>query len=54
MVFNLSEKEEQLIYNAKRGECLLSAGNRKIYVNVKVPFYELQIIDEHFKSGDTI
>ena len=52
-VFNLSEKEEQLIYNAKRGECLLSAGNRKIFVNVKVPFYELQIIDEHFKSGDT-
>ena len=53
-VFNLTEKEEELIYNAKRGECLLSAGNRKIFVNVKVPLYELQIIDEHFKSGDTL
>ena len=52
-VFNLSKKEEELIYNAKRGECLLSAGNRKIFVNVKVPFNELQIIDEHFKSGGT-
>lgn len=49
-VFSLSRKEEELIYNAKRGECLLSAGNRKIFVNVKVPHKELQIIDEHFKS----
>lgn len=49
-VFSLSKKEEELIYNAKRGECLLSAGNRKIFVNVKVPHKELQIIDEHFKS----
>lgn len=49
-VFNLSKKEEELIYNAKRGECLLSAGNRKIFVNVKVPYKELQIIDEHFRS----
>ena len=47
-VFNLSKKEEELIYNAKRGECLLSAGNRKIFVNVKVPHKELQVIDEHF------
>ena len=49
-VFSLSKKEEELIYNARRGECLLSAGNRKIFVNVKVPHKELQIIDEHFKS----
>lgn len=49
-VFSLSKKEEELIYNAKRGECLLSAGNRKIFVNIKVPHKELQIIDEHFKS----
>lgn len=49
-VFNLSKKEEELIYNAKRGECLLSAGNRKIFVNVKVPHKELQVIDEHFRS----
>ena len=43
-VFNLSKKEEELIYNAKRGECLLSAGNRKIFVNVKVPHKELQVV----------
>lgn len=49
-VFNLSKKEEELIYNAKRGECLLSSGNRKIFVNVKVPHKELQVIDEHFRS----
>lgn len=49
-VFNLSKKEEELIYNAKRGECLLSAGNRKIFVNVKVPHKELQVIDEYFRS----
>lgn len=49
-IFSLSKKEEELIYNAKRGECLLSAGNRKIFVNVKVPHKELQIIDEHFRS----
>ena len=49
-VFSLSKKEEELIYNAKSGECLLSAGNRKIFVNVKVPHKEIQIIDEHFKS----
>lgn len=49
-VFNLSKKEEELIYNAKRGECLLSAGNRKIFVNVKVSHKELQVIDEHFRS----
>ena len=48
-VFSLSKKEEELIYNAKRGECLLSAGNRKIFVNVKVTHKELQIIDEHLK-----
>ncbi len=53
-VFNLSKKGEELIYNAKRGDCLLSAGNRKIFVNVKVQFNELQIIDEHFKSGGTL
>lgn len=53
-VFNLSKKEEELIYNAKRGECLLSAGNRKIFVNVKVPHKELQVIDEHFKSGGVL
>lgn len=50
--FNLTEKEENLIYNAKKGECLLSAGTRKIFTTLKIPIKELQIIDEHFSSGD--
>ena len=51
-VFNLTKKEESLLYNAKRGECLLSAGTRKIYTILKIPLEELQIIDEHFYSGE--
>lgn len=50
--FNLTEKEENLIYNAKKGACLLSAGTRKIFTTLKIPIKELQIIDEHFSSGD--
>lgn len=45
--FGLTEKEESLIYNAKKGECLLSAGTRKIFAIVKVPQQELDIIDEN-------
>ena len=45
--FGLSEKEESLIYNAKKGECLLSAGTRKIFAILKVPQQELDIIDEN-------
>ena len=51
--FGLTKKEENLIYNAKKGECLLTAGTRKIFVTLKIPLQELQIIDEHF-SGDVI
>ena len=29
--FSLTKKEENLIYNAKKGECLLTAGTRKIF-----------------------
>lgn len=45
--FGLTEKEESLIYNAKKGECLLSTGTRKIFAILKVPQQELDIIDEN-------
>lgn len=51
--FGLTKKEENLIYNAKKGECLLTAGTRKIFATLKIPLQELQIIDEHF-SGDML
>ena len=51
--FGLTNKEESLIYNAKRGECLLNAGNRKIYTIFKISNQELQLIDEHF-NGDMV
>lgn len=50
--FNLTEMEENLIYNAKRGECLLISGTRKIFATLKIPFQELSIIDENCISGD--
>lgn len=50
--FNLTNKEESLIYNAKKGECLLTAGTRKIFVTLKIPTKELQIIDENYYGGD--
>lgn len=50
--FGLTQKEESLIYNAKKGECLLSAGTRKIYAILKIPQQELNIIDENSVSGD--
>ena len=52
--FGLTQKEESLIYNAKKGECLLSAGTRKIYAILKVPQQELNIIDENSVSGDVL
>lgn len=51
--FGLTKKEENLIYNAKKGECLLTAGTRKIFATLKIPLQELLIIDEHF-SGDVL
>ena len=52
--FGLTQKEESLIYNAKKGECLLSAGTRKIYAILKIPHQELNIIDENSISGDVL
>lgn len=49
--FGLSKKEEQLIFNSKRGECLLNAGTRKIFATLKIPIEELRLIDENFKNG---
>ena len=52
--FGLTQKEESLIYNAKKGECLLSAGTRKIFAILKIPQQELNIIDENSVSGDVL
>jgi len=52
--FGLTQKEESLIYNAKKGECLLSAGTRKIFAILKIPQQELNIIDENSVSGDML
>ncbi len=46
--FNLTEKETKLIYNAKTGECLLSAGIRKIYAILYLDTQELEKIDRKF------
>lgn len=50
--FGLTKKEENLIYNAKRGECLLNVGTRKLFVTIKIPIQELEIIDDNFRSSD--
>lgn len=50
--FNLTNKEESLIYNAKKGQCLLTAGTRKIFIALKIPSNELKIIDENYSDGD--
>lgn len=52
--FSLSKKEEQLIFDAQRGECLLTAGTRKIFLTLKIPIEELKMIDENFKDSDEI
>lgn len=46
--FNLSEKENKLIYNAKVGECLLVAGVRKIYAMIHIDDEELKKLDIKF------
>ncbi len=48
--FNLTEKEKNLIYNAKTGECLLMAGIRKIYAIIHIDESELKIIDSKFEK----
>ena len=51
-VFKLTEKETKLIYNAKRGECLLSAGIRKIYATIHIDEQELMVLDKKFERID--
>lgn len=46
--FGLSKKEESLIYNAQKGNCLISAGTRKIYATIRIPNKERKIIDENY------
>ena len=46
--FGLSKKEESLIYNAQKGNCLISAGTRKIFATIKIPNKERKIIDENY------
>lgn len=48
--FNLTEKEKNLIYNAKTGECLLMAGIRKIYAIIHIDESELKRIDSKFEK----
>lgn len=48
--FNLTDKETKLIYNANRGECILTAGIRKIYTILHIDEQELAMIDKKFKK----
>ena len=48
--FNLTDKETKLIYNANRGECILTAGIRKIYTILHIDEQELEMIDKKFKK----
>ena len=49
-IFNLTEKETKLIYNAKTGECLLEAGIRKIYTILNIDEKELEMLDRKFEK----
>ena len=46
--FKLTDKETQLIYNAKIGEALFTAGIRKIFINMQIDKIEKELIDEKF------
>lgn len=48
-VFKLTDKETKLIYSAKRGECLLVAGIRKIYSKIYIDATELTFLDKKFE-----
>ncbi|MDR1018927.1 MAG: hypothetical protein LBM02_09530, partial [Lachnospiraceae bacterium] len=48
--FNLTKTEGELIYNAKRGECIFFAGIRKIYAILEIDLEELRVIDPKYKS----
>ena len=47
--FKLTDKETQLIYNAKIGEALFTAGIRKIFINMQIDKIEKELIDEKFR-----
>ena len=47
--FKLTDKETQLIYNAKIGEALFTAGIRKIFINMQIDKVEKELIDEKFR-----
>lgn len=47
--FKLTDKETQLIYNAKVGEALFIAGVRKIFINMQIDKLEKELIDEKFR-----
>ena len=47
--FKLTDKETQLIYNAKIGEALFTAGIRKIFINMQINKVEKELIDEKFR-----
>ena len=47
--FKLTDKETQLIYNAKIGEALFIAGIRKIFINMQIDKKEKELIDEKFR-----
>lgn len=47
--FKLTDKETQLIYNAKIGEALFTAGIRKIFINMQIDKKEKELIDEKFR-----
>ncbi len=47
--FKLTDKETQLIYNAKIGEALFVAGIRKIFINMQIDKLEKELIDEKFR-----
>lgn len=47
--FKLTDKETQLIYNAKVAEALFTAGIRKIFINMQIDKIEKELIDEKFR-----
>lgn len=52
--FQLTNKERELIYNAKRGESLVFAGNKRIYTKFNLSHEELIMIDDKYKNGEKV
>ncbi|MCI8587236.1 MAG: DUF87 domain-containing protein [Clostridia bacterium] len=49
-VFKLTDKEVKLLYTAKTGEFLLTAGIRKIYAGLNIDEKELEMLDRKFEK----